>query len=163
MERYANGAVRLLKGGLLLLAACALISCQSGILFEETNADPHPPMIRNFQYSPSSIVSGETIRGSFTYVDSGADIEELSMRDTSGTNPADPSPFVPGVSDVICGPEEECEEPPNVFFFPGTSGTTQWEMKLESNQPGMHTIKVWLVDSKDSWSGFVYFDVFISI
>ena len=162
-DRCTAGAGRLLKKGLLSLAACALISCQSGILFEETNADPHPPEIRNFQYAPSSIATGETIRGSFTYVDSGGDIEEFSMRDTSGTNPANPSPFVPGISDVECGPDEECESPPDVFFFPGTSGTIQWEMTLTSNQPGPHTIKVWLVDSKNSWSGFVYFDVFISI
>lgn len=162
-NRYAARAGRLLKGGLLSLAACALVSCQSGFLFEETNIDPHPPVIRNFQYAPASIVSGETIRGSFTYVDSGADIEELTMRDQSGTNQADPKPFVPGISDVICGPEEVCEEPPEVFFFPGTSGTIQWEMTLSSNQPGTHTIKVWLVDSKDSWSEFVYFDVFIGM
>jgi len=163
IDRYAAGAGRLLKGGLLSLAACALVSCQSGFLFEETTVDPHPPAIRNFQYAPASIVSGETIRGSFTYVDTGGDIEELGMRDESGTNVADPVPFVPGISDVECGPDDVCEDPPNVFFFPGTNGTIQWEMTLDTNQPGLHTIKVWLVDSKDSWSEFVYFDVQISI
>lgn len=152
-----------MKGGLLSLVAFALLSCQSGILFEETNADPHPPRIQNFQYAPASIEGSDTIRGSFTYVDAGADIESLSMRDQSGTNPASPKPFVPGISDVECGPEDVCEDPPDVFFFPGTNGTILWEMTLTSNQPGLHTIKVWLVDSKNSWSKFVYFDVSIGI
>jgi len=156
-----TGAGRLLAGGLLSLAAFGLLSC--GVLFEESNADPHPPVIRNFQYSPASITGDGIIRGSFTYVDEGGDIEGLSMRDESGTNSADPVPFVPGVSDVVCGEGEVCEEPPTVFFFPGTSGTILWEMTLTSNQLGVHTIKVWLEDSKDSWSEFVYFDVLISL
>jgi len=63
----------------------------------------------------------------------------------------------------VCGAKEVCEEPPRVFFFPGTSGTILWEMTLTSNQLGVHTIKVWLEDSKDSWSEFVYFDVLISL
>ena len=158
---FMAGAGWVLRGGLLSLAAFTLFSC--GILFEESNADPHPPVILNFQFAPASILSGETIRGSFTYVDEGGDIEVLSMRDTSGTNQAEPIPFVPGVSDVVCGEDEICDEPPTVFFFPGNSGTILWEMTLSSNQLGVHTIKVWLEDSKDSWSEFVFFDVFIGI
>jgi len=162
IRESARGTGALLRKSLLALGALALVSCQGGILFEETNADPHPPVIRNFQYAPDSILTGATIRGSFTYVDSGGDIEVINMRDLSGNNATDPIPFVPGVSDAVCPEGETCPTPPSVFFFPGTTGTVQWEMVLESNQAGKHTIKVWLEDSKDTWSEPVFFDVFIS-
>jgi hypothetical protein len=148
----------------ILLSAfvSVMASCQGGILFEETTADPHPPSIENFIFAPQSIMTGGTIRGSFTYIDPGADIELLSMRDTSGSNSADPTPVIPGVAEGEEGEGEEGAAATSVFFFPGTTGTTEWELILDTNQAGTHTIKVWLEDSKDSRSDPVFFEVFIT-
>jgi hypothetical protein len=149
---------RSLAAAILLSALVSFTaSCQSGILFEETNADPHPPSIENFIYAPDSMHTGGTVRGSFTYIDAGADIELLSMRDTGGTNAADPTPVIPGIDEG-----EEGAEATSVFFFPGTTGTIEWELVLDSNQAGTHTIKAWLEDSKDTRSDPVFFDVFIT-
>jgi len=149
---------RNLAAVILLSAFTSLMAaCQSGILFEESNADPHPPSIANLVYAPQSIMTGGTVRGSFTYIDAGADIETVSMRDTSGANAAAPTPVIPGVTD-----EEEGAAATSVFFFPGTTGTIEWELILDSNQAGVHTIKVWLEDSKDSRSEPVFFDVLIT-
>jgi hypothetical protein len=184
-----------------------VLSCEGGVLFEETNVDPHPPVILNFQFAPSEMVTGELVRGSFTYVDEGGDIEELLMRSLSGNEGTTPVPFVPGISDVDCQPVEctpadqcpevepcepedcvgdpdpncepvecpevepcpdpdcvpvVCPEAPTVFFFPGISGTILWEVPLDTNQGGTHTVKVWLRDSKGSLSEPVFFDVTIT-
>ena len=86
---------RNLAAVILLSAFTSLMAaCQSGILFEESNADPHPPSIANLVYAPQSIMTGGTVRGSFTYIDAGADIETVSMRDTSGANAAAPTPVM---------------------------------------------------------------------
>jgi len=152
------GFPRAPRGGLLAAAAAVLLlaatACENGILFEKTNPDPHPPRLLNWQYDPSSIVTGDVIRGSFTYADDGGDIELFLMRDTSGTDALDPIPLLPDL-----GEDEEGGIETSVFFFPGRVGTIEWEMTMESNQAGPHRIQAWLEDSKESISNVVEFDV----
>jgi hypothetical protein len=134
-----------------LLAAFIGAGCEDSILFEKTNIDPHPPVIDNFSYAPTVIITGETVRGSFSYFDAGADIELFEMRDTGGMGSLQPTPVIPGLG------EDESNTAP--FFFPFASGTIEWEVVLESNNPGAHTIKAWLEDSAGSISNVVEFVV----
>jgi hypothetical protein len=152
------GFSRALRGGRLAAAAAVLLlaatACENGILFEKTNPDPHPPRLLNWQYDPSSIVTADVIRGSFTYADDGGDIELFLMRDTSGTDALDPIPLLPDL-----GEDEEGGIETSVFFFPGRVGTIEWEMTMESNQAGPHKIQAWLEDSKESISNVVDFEI----
>jgi hypothetical protein len=135
-----------------LLAAFVGAGCEDSFLFEETNVDPHPPVIENFIYAPKVITTGETVRGSFSYFDAGADIELFEMRDTGGMGELEPTP-------VLTNLEEEEEGAAAPFFFPFGSGTIEWEVVMESNNPDAHTIKAWLVDGSGSISNVVEFVV----
>jgi hypothetical protein len=73
------------------------------------------------------------------------------MRDTGGMGKLTPSPVV-----LDLGEDEDNTAP---FFFPFASGTIEWEVVMESNQPGAHTIKAWLEDSRGSISNVVEFVV----
>jgi hypothetical protein len=132
---------------LLLLAA----GCDGRFPFEDTNPDPHPPRLLNFEYSPDRIVSEGIVSGSFTYADSGGDVELFEMRDANGGT-ISLKPLFPDTG-------EEGEEVSSTFFFPGTTGTIEWEMTLASNQLGSHRIQAWLEDSKGSFSNTVEFVV----
>jgi hypothetical protein len=134
-----------------LLAAFVGAGCEDSILFEKTNVDPHPPVIENFIYAPTVITTGDTVRGSFTYIDAGSDIELFEMQDTGGMGKLQPSPVLPGLE------EEEAVTAP--FFFPFGVGTIEWEVVMESNNPGAHTIKAWLEDGTGSISNVVEFVV----
>ncbi len=134
-----------------LLAAFVGVGCEDSVLFEKTNVDPHPPVIENFSYAPTVITTGDTVRGSFTYIDAGADIELFEMQDTGGMGKLQPSPVLPGVE------EDEAVTAP--FFFPFSVGTIEWEVVMESSNPGAHTIKAWLEDSTGSISNVVEFVV----
>ncbi len=135
----------------MLLAALVGVGCEDSILFEKTNVDPHPPVIDNFIYSPTVITTGGTVRGSFSYFDSGADIELFEMQDTGGMGKLSPSPVLPGL--------EEDEGGSAPFFFPFVAGMIEWEVVMESNNPGAHTIKAWFEDSTGSISNVVEFVV----
>lgn len=141
--------------GMMILLPLLLLTagCNGRFPFEDTNPDPHPPRLLNFTYSPGSIQTGEFVSGSFTYTDSGADVELIEMKDTNGGS-LNLRPVLPET-----GEEETVTE---IFFFPGTTGTIEWEMTLSSNQVGPHRLKTWLEDSKGSVSNLVYFDVEIS-
>lgn len=135
---------------LLLLAA----GCDGRFPFENTNPDPHPPRLLNFQFSPDRIFPEGIVSGSFTYADAGGDIELFGMRDANGGS-IDLKPVFPDTG-------EEDEPVSTAFFFPGTTGTIEWEMTLASNQVGPHRIKADLEDSKGSFSNTVEFVVVIS-
>jgi len=135
-----------------LLAAFLSAGCEDSILFEKTTVDPHPPVIDNFSYGPAVITTGDTVRGTFSYFDEGADIELFEMRDTGGMGVLSPSPVIPDA-------EEDAGGAP--FFFPFPSGTIEWQVVMESNNPGRHTIKAWLEDSKGSISNIVEFVVVV--
>jgi hypothetical protein len=134
-----------------LLTAFVSTGCEDSILFEKTNVDPHPPVIDNFSYGPTVITTGDTVRGSFFYSDTGSDIEIFEMQDTGGMGVLDPSPVIPEVEgeDVGTAP----------FFFPFPSGVIEWQVVMESNNPGAHTIKAWLEDSQGSISNVIEFVV----
>ena len=134
-----------------LLAAFVSAGCEDSFLFEKTNVDPHPPVIDNFSYGPTVITTGDTVRGSFTYHDTGADIELFEMRDTGGMGALSPYPVLTDVEG-----EEGGSAP---FFFPFPSGVIEWEVTMESNNPGAHTIKAWLEDSYGSISNVIEFVV----
>lgn len=134
-----------------LLAAFVGAGCEDSILFEKTNVDPHPPVIENFIYAPTVIMTGDTVRGSFTYIDAGSDIELFEMQDTGGMGKLQPSPVLPGL--------EEDDDAKAPFFFPFGVGTIEWEVVMESNNPGAHTIKAWLEDGTGSISNVVEFVV----
>lgn len=137
------------------LLAFLLSACDGVWPFENTNPDPHPPRIANFQYSPVHLETGQGMKGSFTYIDRGADIETFEMRDLSGSESLDPLPLLPDTGD---------DEDPgtSVFFFPGSTGSIEWEMVVDSNQGGEHKIQAWLTDSKDSRSNIVEFQITVS-
>ncbi len=138
------------------LLAFAPAACDGVWPFESTNPDPHPPALTNFQYSPVNLETGQSMRGSFTYSDSGADIETFEMRDLTGSGLLDPVPLLPDTG------EEEEDRGPSVFFFPGTAGSIEWEMPVDSNQGGRHRIQAWLTDSKESRSNIVEFQITVS-
>ena len=135
--------------------AIALPACDGVWPFESTNPDPHPPTLTNFQYSPVNLETGQSMRGSFTYIDPGADIETFEMRDVTGSENLDPVPLLPETG-------EEEDSGPSVFFFPGRTGSIQWEIPVDSNQGGRHRIQAWLTDSKDSRSNIVEFQITVS-
>jgi hypothetical protein len=62
-----------------------------------------------------------------------------------------------GTGSVTLWARDEINKAP--FFFPFASGTIEWEVVMESNQPGAHTIKAWLLDSRGSISNVVEFVV----
>ena len=145
----------------LLLAAAG--GCDFDI-FEKVNNDPHPPAILNLQYGPQVIRSGEIVTGSFTYVDEGQDIDLLEMRDQNGaeslqpTTPAEPT-FDEDGNLVVDEDGNPVLETSTVFFFPGATGTIEWQVQIETNQAGTHTIKVWLEDATGSLSDPAFMDV----
>lgn len=138
-----------------------VMGCGDVAIFEKVNTDPHPPAIANLQYAPETVLPQDTIRGTFTYIDPGGDIEIVTMRDLNGTGSLSPTP-----PPVVIGADPETGEPieeiPTIFFFPGTAGTTEWQLLFETNQGGTHTIKVWLEDSEGSRSEPVFFNVTVN-
>jgi len=140
------------------LLVFALSACDGVWPFESTNPDPHPPTLTNFQYSPVNLETGQGIQGSFTYIDPGADIETFEMRDLTGSEGLLPVPLLPDTGDE----EDEEDTGTSVFFFPGRTGSIEWEMAVDSNQGGQHRIQAWLTDSKDSRSNIVEFRITVS-
>ncbi len=162
--------IKTISPPLLRLSLAVLLTSAAGCgfeLFEEVNRDPHPPSILNLQYDPMEIRSGDTIRGTFTYVDEGGDVEILEMRDLDGAESLSPTPPPePAFDDegniVVDEDGNIVLEIPSVFFFPGTTGTIEWQLVIETNQAGPHTIKTWLEDSTGSLSEPVFIEVQVS-
>jgi hypothetical protein len=98
--------------------------------------------------TPDRIFQEGKVTGTLSYLDPGGDVEEVFMRDLNSS--ADIKPVVPA--------EEEGGDTSEVFFFPGTAGEIEWELDVTTNTAGLHRIKVWLVDSKETRSEPAFFE-----
>jgi hypothetical protein len=106
-------------------------------------------------------MTGETVKGALTYYDPEGDIEIMMIRDKNGSVPPEIVPVVP----PLTGEGEEEEENPQAgsFFFPGTTGTVEFQFEIDTNQSGPHTLVIWVEDSEASMSNKLEFTVNVSI
>lgn len=130
-------------------------------VFENVEADPHPPTIFNLKVEPTTLSPGGSIVIVVGYADAGADIDSFHLNDRDGAESWEMVPAAPVEETDDAGDTTTTTKTPAPEYFPGTSGVVAGSVTVTAKQKGTHRLEIWAEDSRESRSDKIQFEITI--